>query len=85
MSTESKLLLVKGSRFKLLKVKKNCELADFIQAKKLDFHKGAVFYEFKRTEEDINPDKEVILMKEVKMQFFWIIISQLSHIYYTEH
>lgn len=59
---------MKDSRFNLLKVEKDCELADFIQAKNLTFQKGAVFYEFKRPEEDIGPDKEVILMKEVKLQ-----------------
>ena len=56
---------MKDGRFEMRTVKKNCELADFIQEKQLIFQMGAVFYEFKRPEEDINRDKEVILLKEV--------------------
>jgi hypothetical protein len=54
---------VKDGRFELLIVEKGCELADFIHQKRLIFQRGAVFYEFTRGKEDINPDKEVILMK----------------------
>lgn len=54
---------VKDGRFELLTVEKDCELADFIHQKQLVYQRGAVFYEFTRPKEDINPDKEVILME----------------------
>ena len=55
-----------------MKVEKDCELADFIQRKQLIFQTGAVFYEFTRGKEDIDADKEVILMKKdtENVQFF---------------
>ncbi|MCG8620628.1 MAG: hypothetical protein MJE68_01335, partial [Proteobacteria bacterium] len=64
---------VRDGRFELLTVEKDCELADFIHQKQLVFKKGAVFYEFTRPREDINPDKEVILM-EKNIQNVYIII-----------
>lgn len=44
---------------------RNCTIAEFIEQKKLTFQRGCVFYEFTRNEEDINAEKEVILMDKV--------------------
>ena len=44
---------------------RDCQLAEFVEQKKLTYQKGYVFYEFTRNEEDINAEKEVILMDKV--------------------
>ena len=63
-SLRASLIPVKDDRFRILEVKNDCELKGFIEAQNLTFQSGAAFYEFTRTEEDVN-DKEVILMDKV--------------------
>ena len=66
-----KLIPVNKKRFKVLKVERKCTLAEFIEQKKLAFQSGRVFYEFTRKEEDINSEKEVILMDKVATYSFY--------------
>ena len=59
------LVEVANDRFIRLNVNKDCELKTFIEESECTFHRGAAFYEFTRAEEDIEDDKEVILMDKV--------------------
>jgi hypothetical protein len=66
--TDADLTLVDSNRFIELTVEKDCELKAFIdEDKNLKFVRGAAFYEFTRTEEDIKFDKELILMDVVRI------------------
>ena len=57
--------VIEDDRFIRLNVDKDCELKTFIEESEYTFHRGAAFYEFTREEEDIEDDKEVILMDKV--------------------
>lgn len=63
------LILVK----KILEIERDCELKEFIVDLKLTFQMGAAFT---RAEEDVNSNKEVILMD--KVLYIKLLLYELS-------
>lgn len=65
-SSDQDLVPVDQERFQKLKVKQECQLNDLVENEYgLTYERGCAFYEFSHESEDINNDKEVILMHKV--------------------
>ena len=64
----------RSKNFRLIKVKNDCELRDFIEKEyKHPFRRGCVFFEFTHEIENISEWNEVIFMKKVSI--YDILIS----------
>ena len=68
VGNDQDLIPVNSKRFKKLQVKKVCQLQKFVEDDcGLTYVRGCAFYEFSHKTEDIDKDKEVILMSKVLM------------------
>lgn len=65
--------------FQILKVQKNCTLAQFLKDKELKLYIGCAYYEFIRDHETVKEGQQIILMDKVmKILFLWMEDSVIN-------